>query len=94
MLLGRAINSGVPRIARFFLIVGSALACLFLLRRIWGSRTPQRLPPPPTMAGVPTGPPGVFDRRQKELLRRNNVYEPVRDLVREFFDSIGIHETR
>jgi len=86
-MLDRAI--GVPRIARFFLIVGSVLACLYLLRRIWRSRTPSDIPPPPGIAGAPTGPPGVFDRRQKELLRRNNVFEPVRDLVREFFDSIG-----
>ena len=85
-MLDRAI--GVPRIARFFLIVGSVLACLYLLRRIWRSRTPSDIPPPPGIAGAPTGPPGVFDRRQKELLRRNNVFEPVRDLVREFFDSI------
>ena len=33
----------------------------------------------------------MFERRQKELLRRNNVFEPVRDLVREFFLSIGVH---
>jgi hypothetical protein len=79
-------------IARFLLILAAAIACLFLLRRAWGARKPGDLPPPPTVAGVPTGPPGVFDRRQKELLRRNNVYEPVRDLVREFFASIGVHD--
>jgi hypothetical protein len=42
------------------------------------------------VAGASTGPPGVFDRRQKELLRRDNVLEPVRDLVRDFFAAIGI----
>jgi len=78
-------------IARFFLILATVVACLFLLRRAWGARKPGDIPPPPPVAGVPSGPPGVFDRRQKELLRRNNVYEPIRDLVREFFESIGIH---
>jgi hypothetical protein len=38
-----------------------------------------------------TGPPGVFERRQKELFRRDNLYEPVRDLVRDFFQGIGVH---
>lgn len=87
-MLDRAI--GVPRIARFFLIVGSVLASLYLLRRIWRSRNPGDIPPLPGIAGAPSGPPGVFNRRQKELLRRNNVFEPVRDLVREYFESIGI----
>jgi hypothetical protein len=31
----------------------------------------------------------VFDRRQKELVRRNNLYEPVRNLMREFFVAAG-----
>ena len=47
-------------------------------------------PAPNTGAGAAsTGPPGVFDRRQRELVRRNNLYEPVRNLMREFFDGIG-----
>ena len=78
-------------IARFLVILAAAMACFFLLRRAWSTRKPGDIPPPPAVAGAPSGPPGVFDRRQKELLRRNNVFEPVRDLVREFFQSIGIH---
>jgi hypothetical protein len=69
----------------------SISACLFMLRRVFGSGKPSNIPPAPTIAGATADPPGVFDRRQKELLRRNNVYEPVRDLIREFFESVGIH---
>ena len=66
-------------------------ACLFIVRRAFGSRKPTDLPPPPTIASATSGPPGVFERRQKELLRRDNVYEPVRDLIRDFFVSVGVH---
>lgn len=92
-VINRALNRGfgVPAIARFFLVIGSLLACWFLLRRLWISRKPGDTPPPPVVVVASTGPPGVFERRQKELLRRNNVYEPIRDLLREFFQSIGIH---
>ncbi|MBM3980496.1 MAG: hypothetical protein FJ304_09435 [Planctomycetes bacterium] len=67
------------------------VTCSFLLRRSWNARQPLDVPPPPnTGAGAAsTGPPGVFDRRQKELVRRNNLYEPVRNLMREFFDGAG-----
>lgn len=63
----------------------------WLLRRSFRSRHATDVPPPPvTGAGAAsTGPPGVFDRRQKELVRRNNLYEPVRNLMRTFFDSVG-----
>jgi hypothetical protein len=63
----------------------------FLLRRSWRARQPLDVPPPPsTGAGAAsTGPPGVFDRRQKELARRNNLYEPVSRAMRAFFDSVG-----
>ncbi len=73
------------------LVIAAIAIVFFLLRRLWGSRTPQDVPlPPHTGAGIAsTGPPGVFDRRQKEMVRRNNVYEPVRHLVREFFASVG-----
>jgi hypothetical protein len=72
-------------------VFASVFIVLILLRRVWRARQPLDVPPPPaTGAGAAaTGPPGVFDRRQKELLRRNNLYEPVRDLVREFFASVG-----
>jgi hypothetical protein len=82
---------GLPRILWALLILGAIYATVYLIRRWTGTRKPTDLPPPPTVAGAPTGPPGVFDRRQKELLRRDNVYEPIRDLVREFFVSLGIH---
>ena len=92
MLLGSGDQGrSLSIIARFLLVLAMAVACLFLVRRAWVARKPSDLPTPPPIAGASTGPPGVFDRRQKELLRRNNVYEPIRDLVREFFDSIGIN---
>lgn len=63
----------------------------FLLRRTLRARHSTDVPPAPsTGAGAAaTGPPGVFERRQKELVRRNNLYEPVQNLMREFFISIG-----
>jgi hypothetical protein len=82
---------GLTRIMWFVLIVASIYVTVYLLRRWTAARKPTDQPPPPTVAAAPSGPPGVFDRRQKELLRRDNVYEPVRDLVREFFASLGIH---
>ncbi len=66
-------------------------ACWYIFKRALGLRKPSDIPPAPTIASATSDPPGVFDRRQKELLRRNNVYEPVRDLIREFFVSVGIH---
>jgi hypothetical protein len=81
----------LPAIVRFVLIVLTIYGVWYLMRRAFGARKPTDIPPPPNVAGVPAGPPGVFDRRQKELLRRNNVYEPVRDILREFFASVGVH---
>jgi hypothetical protein len=83
-----------PAIVRFFIIVGAIFATWYLLRRVFATRKPTDLPPAPPVAAAATGPPGVFERRQKELIRRDNLYEPVRDLVREFFVSIGIHGTQ
>jgi len=83
-------NRTLGIIARFLLVLAAVVACLYIFRRLWRSRHPVDTPPPPPVAGASTGAPGVFDRRQKELLRRNNVYEPIRDLVRDFFVSIGV----
>ncbi len=80
-------------IAKVLLVLVAIYATWYLMRRTFGARKPTDLPPPPAVAGAPTGPPGVFDRRQKELMRRDNLYEPVRDLIREFFASVGIHGT-
>jgi hypothetical protein len=77
-------------------IVGAAVllairGAWLLLARTWAARQPLDVPPAPnTGAGAAsTGPPGVFERRQRELVRRNNLYEPVRNLMREFFESAG-----
>ncbi|MBA4189968.1 MAG: hypothetical protein C0467_18440 [Planctomycetaceae bacterium] len=82
---------GLPAIVRLLLLLGALYGMWFLLRRMFTARKPTDIPHPPAVAGVPSGPPGVFDRRQKELVRRNNIYEPVRDMVREFFTSLGVH---
>ncbi len=73
------------------LVLCAILVTAFLLRRSMSARQPLDVPPAPNAgAGVAsTGPPGVFDRRQKELVRRNNLYEPVRNLMREFFAATG-----
>jgi hypothetical protein len=82
----------LPAIVRLVLVATGVYATIYILRRAFASRKPQDQPPPPVVAGVSTGPPEVFDRRRLELLRRNNLYEPVRDLVRDFFTSIGVVE--
>jgi len=71
-------------------VVAAVWAVAFAGRRVWGARQPvAALAPPPggRPAASPGDPPapGVFDRRQRELLRRNNLAEPVRAAVRELF---------
>lgn len=86
-LLLRAFS--LASIARLVLVLLAIYGVWFLLKRMFSARKPTDAPPPPAVAGVAAGPPGVFDRRQKELARRDNVYEPVRDAVREFFHALG-----
>jgi len=83
-------SMGLPSILRFILVLLTIYAVWFILRRLFVSRKPTDIPPAPNVPGAVSGPPGVFDRRQRELVRRNNLYEPVRDLLREFFTSLGI----
>lgn len=92
-VLNKALNGIAPLkyIVLVLLIASSILVCLFLARKAIMARKPGDTPPAPTIAGATSEPPGVFERRQKELLRRDNIYEPVRDLIREFFGSVGIH---
>lgn len=84
-------NVPLPGLMWLFLLLASIAGCWFLFARLIGSRKPTNTPPAPVIVQASSDPPGVFDRRQKELLRRNNVFEPVRDLLREFFASLGIH---
>jgi hypothetical protein len=72
----------------------AVIIAFVLLRRTLSARHATDLPQTPTTGAgaASTGPPGVFDRRQKELVRRNNLYEPVRNLMREFFDKVGAPE--
>jgi hypothetical protein len=72
------------------LVAGSVCAVWIVLRRVWRARQPGEQPRPPTVGGPPRpGPAGIFNRREQELLRRNNLYEPVRDLLRDFFAAAG-----
>src|SRR6185436_8212358 len=93
-LVGRPGSQGERRAFGWWLdrvlLVVAIIVTVMLLRRTIRARQPLDVPPPPTTGAgaATTGPPGVFDRRQKELVRRNNLYEPVRNLMREFFDSV------
>ena len=75
-----------------------AMLCLragwYLLKRVWIAR---RKPDGPSAVagGLPSTakgdrPAGVFDRRQRELLRRNNLFEPVRTAIRGMFVEAGV----
>jgi hypothetical protein len=72
-------------------VAAAVWAVVFLLRRVWKTRQPADMPRPPgpVRRPDPGRPAGVFDRRERELLRRNNLYEPVRDLIRELFAQAG-----
>ncbi|MFO0803780.1 MAG: hypothetical protein U0791_11760 [Gemmataceae bacterium] len=68
----------------------------YVLKRAWVAKRPADGPPPQS-GGLPpppkkSKPRGVFDRREKELLRRNNLYEPVRMIVRDMFLAAGAPE--
>jgi hypothetical protein len=81
-------------ILRALLVVASILAVWFVVRRVWGARQPTDVAPPPPGGQQPRDPedgppPGAFRRRQRELARRNNLYEPVRMALREFFAGVG-----
>ncbi|QJW93475.1 hypothetical protein [Frigoriglobus tundricola] len=84
-------RASVARWIEAAVVLGAVAITLLLLRRSLLARHPLDVPPAPvTGAGAAaTGPPGVFDRRQRELVRRNNLYEPVRNLMREFFAAAG-----
>lgn len=73
------------------LVLLSARILLIMLGRTLVAKQPTDVPHPPTTGAgaASTGPTGVFDRRRRELMRRNNVFDPVSHLMREFFLSIG-----
>ncbi|MBX9624026.1 MAG: hypothetical protein K2X82_09475 [Gemmataceae bacterium] len=83
----------VREVAGVLLGLAAGWAALLVVRRVWGARQPGNLPPPPPAGRPPpregTRPAGVFDRRQKELLRRDDLTEPVRAAVREMFREAG-----
>jgi hypothetical protein len=76
------------------LIVLSGWAVWFIVSKVWSARRVQNHPPPP-LAGrtapvtESTATNGLFDRRERELLRRNNLFEPVQAAIREMFAAAG-----
>jgi hypothetical protein len=81
------------RLVAVLLVMASAYMTYQLLHRMMKVRHPLDAPLPP-VTGRPTtpdpaNPAGIFDRRQRELLRRDNVYEPVRDILRDMFAAAG-----
>jgi len=97
-VLGNTPETQTDRLRKLFWVlvgIGAALAVFYVVNRVWGACQPLNIPPPPP-AGRPsvaaTGPSsveGVFDRRERELLRRNNLYEPVRAVLQEMFSAAG-----
>ena len=85
---------------RFKAIMAVVLAMLairaawYLMKRMASVRRPPD-GPPAAPGGLPLPskrdrPPGVFERRQSELLRRNNLSEPVRTAIQEMFAEAGV----
>ncbi len=76
------------------LIVLSGWAVWFIVSKVWSARRVQNHPPPPPAGrtapvteNIPRN--GVFDRRERELLRRNNLFEPVQAVIRDMFAAAG-----
>jgi len=89
-------NQKFKWIMRAFLALFLIRIIYYFVRRTWMAKRPADGPAPPA-GGLPATekgerPPGIFDRRQRELLRRNNLYEPVRVLVRGMFAAAGAPE--
>ena len=83
----------VRYIAQALLVAAAGWAALLVVVRTWKARHPSGFPPAPPggRPPVPEGarPAGVFDRRQQELLRRDDLSEPVRLVVRDLFRTAG-----
>ncbi|HEX4613621.1 MAG TPA: hypothetical protein VH092_35895 [Urbifossiella sp.] len=85
-------GSWLRRLLSTLLLAVTLWAVVFLVRRVWGARSPTDLAPPPP-GGRPPPPPdgfgGVFGRRGKELASRDNLLEPARAACRDLFDTVG-----
>src|SRR5205823_6219135 len=80
-------------IMEFILAMLAIRAAWYLVKRLWIAKRSSD-PPSAVPGGLPTAPrgerlAGVFDRRQRELLRRNILYEPASAVVRELFAEAG-----
>lgn len=84
---------GLPALVRFVLMAAAVWGLVYVLRRAFAARERGDRPAAPKVAAATVGPPGVFDRRYRELVQRNNLYEPVRELLRQFFVACGADAT-
>jgi hypothetical protein len=85
-VMGRAVANQFNRIAPVLAAVVAAFVTLVLLRRVWAARHhPEFTTPPPS--GAADGTP--LDRRRQDVLRSNDVYEPLREHLRGLFARWG-----
>lgn len=86
-------NRRLRELIAALLVIAAVVAMITLVNRARRVRQPLDTPVPPS-TGKPAGadpvtPAGIFDRRTRELSRRDNVYEPARDVIREMFAAAG-----
>jgi hypothetical protein len=86
-VFGRGIANNFDRIAPVLAVVAAVFATLVLLRRSWAARHQPELTPLPPAAADPDRSP--LDERRQEVLRSNDVYEPLREHLRGLFARWG-----
>ncbi len=89
-------NRQLRKLIGILLLIATSYMLFQLLKRMWTTRQPQDVPLPP-LTGRPSkpdaaNPAGIFDRRQRELFRRDNMLELVRGSLREMFTRAGATE--
>jgi len=86
-VLGRQVSRHFDRVMPVLAVVAAALATLFLVRRAWKARYSPEVSPPAGLT-VPAGG-SPLDRRRVEILRSNDLYEPLREHLRALFARWG-----
>jgi hypothetical protein len=87
--LGRAVGDSFPRIAPVLATIAAAFVALVLLRRTWAARhDADNSPAPRGHAGSRER--KALDFRRAEILRTNDVYEPLREHLRAQFARWGM----
>jgi hypothetical protein len=86
--LGRAVANAFPHIAPVLATIVAALIALVLVRRTWAARhDPDSSPGPKTLGSDAHK---TLDFRRVEILRANDVYEPLREHLRAQFARWGM----